>query len=298
MTDSSPSTVHLWIRRGDGRFLLGAPPAEGNSSLVFAAPSARVGRSDTELITALRLSAGETGINLPADQGKCVLSLPSPPGGGTGPASVWLFEYDGAADVSGMEWLSAGEITRLAEDGKLSPSQSYFPGKIAGLQRLVPERRGFRNVEFSRTEVSRGVRYPDINGQGRLFGGRLLEWIDEIAGIASMRHAGQNVSTVSIEHLEFKRGAYANDTLVLIANVTHVGKSSIEVRVDTWIEDLDTGRREVINRAFLTEVCIDSDGHSCTCPYGLLLESESEYARWEGAEKRIAIRRQGNREGF
>ena len=86
--------------------------------------------------------------------------------------------------------------------------------------------KGYRNVEYSRTEVSRCLRYPDINGQGRLFGGRLLAWIDEIAAIAATRHAGVNVTTAAIEHLEFKRGAYLNDVLVLIANVTHVGRTS------------------------------------------------------------------------
>ena len=58
--------------------------------------------------------------------------------------------------------------------------------------------KGYRNVEYSRTEVSRCLRYPDINGQGRLFGGRLLAWIDEIAAIAATRHAGVNVTTAAI----------------------------------------------------------------------------------------------------
>ena len=117
--------------------------------------------------------------------------------------------------------------------------------------------KGYRTVTYSRTEATHLLRYVDINGQNRLFGGKLLEWIDEIAGIAAMRHASMNVATVSIEHLEFKKGAFLNDTIVMIAYVTHVGRTSIEVRVDTWIEDPSTGIRTPINRAFLTEVCID-----------------------------------------
>lgn len=158
--------------------------------------------------------------------------------------------------------------------------------------------KGMKTVSESRAESTHALRYPDINGQGRLFGGRLLEWIDEIAGIAAMRHAGMNVATVSIEHLEFKKPAYLNDTLVMIANVTHVGRTSIEVRVDTYLEDRETGLRRSINRAFLTEVCIDENEKPVPCPYGLKIETVSEQARWEGAEKRIAIRRQAQREGF
>ena len=158
--------------------------------------------------------------------------------------------------------------------------------------------KGYRNVEYSRTEVSRCLRYPDINGQGRLFGGRLLAWIDEIAAIAATRHAGVNVTTAAIEHLEFKCGAYLNDVLVLIANVTHVGRTSIEVRVDTYIENQETGFRYAINRAFLTEVCIDESGKPTPVPYGLTLETESEKARWAGAEKRIESRKKAAREGY
>lgn len=158
--------------------------------------------------------------------------------------------------------------------------------------------KGYRTVSYSRTEATHALRYVDINGQNRLFGGKLLEWIDEIAGIAAMRHAGINVATVSIEHLEFKRAAFLNDTLVMIANVTHVGRTSIEVRVDTWIEDLQTGMRRPINRAFLTEVCIDENGRPTPVPYGLTIETFAEQARWEGAEKRIEARKKGREEGF
>ena len=158
--------------------------------------------------------------------------------------------------------------------------------------------KGYRKVEYSRTEVSRCLRYPDINGQGRLFGGRLLAWIDEIAAIAATRHAGVNVTTAAIEHLEFKRGAYLNDVLVLIANVTHVGRTSIVVRGDTYIENQETGFRYAINRAFLTEVCIDKEGKPTPVPYGLTLETEAEKARWAGAEKRIESRKKAAREGY
>ncbi len=158
--------------------------------------------------------------------------------------------------------------------------------------------KGYRTVTYSRTEATHLLRYVDINGQNRLFGGKLLEWIDEIAGIAAMRHASMNVATVSIEHLEFKKGAFLNDTIVMIAYVTHVGRTSIEVRVDTWIEDPKTGMRTPINRAFLTEVCIDENGKPAPVPYGLKIETFEEQAKWEGAEERIEARKKRQREGF
>ena len=154
-----------------------------------------------------------------------------------------------------------------------------------------------KNVADSLTEWTRVLRYEDINGQNRLFGGRLLAWIDEIAGTVAMRHSGADVTTAAIDNLQFKQGAALNDMVVIIARLTHVGHSSMEVRVDSYVEDHE-GFRHVINRAYLTLVCVDTDGRPKSVPYGLNVTSESEKAEWEGAEKRIELRKERTTEGF
>ena len=85
--------------------------------------------------------------------------------------------------------------------------------------------------------------------------------------------------------------------VVIIARLTHVGHSSMEVRVDSYVEDHE-GFRHVINRAYLTLVCVDTDGRPKSVPYGLNVTSESEKAEWEGAEKRIELRKERRMEGF
>ena len=155
-----------------------------------------------------------------------------------------------------------------------------------------------KKVSASETHQLHVVIHPDINGFGRLFGGRLLEWIDEVAGATARRHCGRDATTVAIDNLYFKSGAYLNDIVVIIARITYVGHTSVEVRVDTYVEDRKTGMRHVINRAYLTEVCVDQEGHPITVPYGLTIENESEKAEWEGALKRIEMRRKRRKEGF
>jgi acyl-CoA hydrolase len=80
--------------------------------------------------------------------------------------------------------------------------------------------------------------------------------------------------------------------------VTYVGRTSIEVRCDTYLEDLESGMRHSINRAFLTEVCVDKEGHPTPVPYGLKIESVAEQARYEGALNRIKMRKLAVQEGF
>ena len=94
-----------------------------------------------------------------------------------------------------------------------------------------------KTVELSRSEVTHVVMQIDINGQGRLFGGRLMEWIDEVGGMTAMRHSTHEVITASVDNLTFKAEARLNDMVVMIGKVTHVGNSSMEVRVDSYREN-------------------------------------------------------------
>lgn len=82
-----------------------------------------------------------------------------------------------------------------------------------------------KKVTDSLTEQIHVVIYPDINGFGRLFGGQLLKWIDEVAGATARRHCGNNATTAAIDNLQFKAGAFINDVLVLTGRVTYVGKT-------------------------------------------------------------------------
>ena len=153
-----------------------------------------------------------------------------------------------------------------------------------------------KRVSDSLTEQTYLLMHRHINGYGRLFGGQLMQWIDEIAGIVSMRHSGGRITTSCIDNLNFKAGAYLNDTIVLIGRITYVGKSSMEVRVDTYVEDLH-GMRRVINRAYVVIVAIDEQGHAVEVP-GLILETESERAEWEAGKRRYDLRKQRRKEGF
>ena len=155
-----------------------------------------------------------------------------------------------------------------------------------------------KNVEDSVTEWTRVVKYNDINSEGRLFGGQLMSWIDEVAGTVALRHSGNPVATAAVDNMQFKQGAVLGDVLVIIGKLTHVGRTSMEVRVDTYVEDVQTGMRHVMNRAYFTEVCIDNDGTPCIVPYGMNIRTESEKAEWEGAIKRRELRKQRRMEGF
>ena len=137
----------------------------------------------------------------------------------------------------------------------------------------------------SYTEQVHLVNLSDLNGSKRLFGGVLLSWIDMTAGIVARRHTGMNVSTVAIDNLHFIAPAYRNDLVVLCGKVTYVGRTSLEVRVDSYVEKED-GSRTQINKAFLVMVALNENDKPCEIP-GLIPETEEEKAEMEaGAERR------------
>ena len=156
--------------------------------------------------------------------------------------------------------------------------------------------RPVKKVSDSLTEQQYLICPTHINNYGRLFGGNLLKWIDELAGIVAIRHCGAAVTTAAIDNLQFKAPAFSGDLVVLEGRVTYVGRSSMEIRVDTFREALN-GTRTMINRAYIDMVSINEKGEPIEVP-GLLIENEEQRAECEAAKKRKELRNQRRREGF
>lgn len=153
-----------------------------------------------------------------------------------------------------------------------------------------------REVSESIVETVHMVRPNHLNASGRLFGGVLMQWIDEVAGLVAKRHTRMNVTTASVDNLKFLRGAYQRDVIIIIGKATYVGRTSMEVKVDTYIEANDSSRT-LINRAYFTMVGLDKDDKPAVIP-GLILTTEKEEEEWENAKKRREMRMLRKEEGF
>jgi len=153
-----------------------------------------------------------------------------------------------------------------------------------------------KRVSESRAEQVQIIMSGDTNGYGRLFGGRLVEWIDVVAAVVARRHSGCEVTTVSIDNLHFKAPAYVNETVVLMGQATYTGRTSVEVKVDTYSESL-SGERSMINRAYVTMVALDENEKPAPVP-ALILENDEQKALWAAGEKRRELIKQRRLENF
>lgn len=152
-----------------------------------------------------------------------------------------------------------------------------------------------KRVSDSITEQAYHVRARYLNSAERLFGGTLMSWIDETGGMAARRHANMSVITAAVDQLHFVKEVKKSQIVVLVAKLTHVGTTSMEVRVDTFVEALD-GNRERVNRAYLVFVAL-KDNKPCRVPR-LEVITDEEKAEWEAGERRTLLRRQRRIEGF
>ena len=148
--------------------------------------------------------------------------------------------------------------------------------------------RPMKTVDDSRVETVYLVRPTHLNGANRLFGGILMQWIDEAAGIVAKRHCGGNVTTASVDNLTFLHGAYQNDMIVIKGKLTWVGNTSMEVCVDTYVETL-SGERYRIKNAHFMMVALDENNKPVQVPR-LELQTDDERLAWEHGEERRRIR--------
>ena len=122
----------------------------------------------------------------------------------------------------------------------------------------------------------------------RLFGGQIMAWIDVVGAVAARRYTHCGVTTVSVENLNFLKPAYLNDTVVQEAQVTWTGRTSLEVRVDTYVEKLD-GTRDRVNRAYLVFVALDENDEPTPVP-PFTPETDAEKREFAAAQERRRIR--------
>jgi acyl-CoA hydrolase len=123
-----------------------------------------------------------------------------------------------------------------------------------------------------------------VNGVNRLFGGQLMAWIDVAAAVEARRHTRRQVITAAVDNLWFLGPAFLDETVRLDARVTWTGRTSLEVRVDSFVESI-LGSERLINRAYLVFVALDNQGKPSPFP-AFTPVTEEEKQEWAQAEKR------------
>jgi acyl-CoA hydrolase len=104
-----------------------------------------------------------------------------------------------------------------------------------------------------------------------------------------MRHAHKVVVTASVDQMSFLHPVRIGQWVRLRSAVNRVFRTSMEVGVKVWMEDLIRGETLHTSSAYLTFVAIDADG--CAVPvHPAIPETEEEKRRYDEAGRRREYR--------
>jgi len=125
----------------------------------------------------------------------------------------------------------------------------------------------------------------ETNYLDNLFGGELLARMDRACSIAARRHSRRIVVTASVNHVAFSKSVPVGSVVTVEAKVSRAFKSSMEVYVDVWIEDRQSGERTQVNEGIYTFVAVDETGKPVPIPQ-IIPKTELEKKRYDGALRR------------
>lgn len=131
----------------------------------------------------------------------------------------------------------------------------------------------------------------DTNGLGNVHGGVIMKLVDEAGALAAMRHAQRPVVTVVVDSMTFNLPIHVGNLVQFNAELTYVGRTSMEVRVEVIAENPLTGDKNISNTAYLVYVALDNDGKP-TPIAPLIYDTPEQEARAKLAQERQAYRKQ------
>ena len=141
----------------------------------------------------------------------------------------------------------------------------------------------------SRTEMIEAVLPNDANLLGNILGGRVMHLIDIAGAISAYRHAQGHVVTASVDYIDFRNPIKVGDLILLKSQVNRAFRTSIEVGVEVFSENIFTGKRTHTSHAFVTYVAIDQNNRPRPVP-PVIARTASERRRYREAGIRRRIR--------
>ncbi|MEJ2006926.1 MAG: acyl-CoA thioesterase [Acidobacteriota bacterium] len=151
---------------------------------------------------------------------------------------------------------------------------------------MQKQKREGKTVSESKVEMVEVVLPNDANPLGNILGGKVMHLIDIAGAIVAHRHTRNVVVTVSVDNLDFVHPIRVGQLIILRAQITRSFRTSVEVAVKVYLEDLITGERRQTSSAFVTYVALDAGGHPAKVPPVIPLTPEEKHEYREALIRR------------
>lgn len=125
----------------------------------------------------------------------------------------------------------------------------------------------------------------ETNPLNNLFGGELLARMDRAASISARRHSRRICVTASVNHVAFNKAIPLGSVVTVESKVSRAFNTSMEIYIDVWIEDRESGNKTKANEAIYTFVAVDETGNPVSVPQ-IEPQTELEKVRFDAALRR------------
>ncbi len=142
-----------------------------------------------------------------------------------------------------------------------------------------------KKVSQSRVQLAQLMQPQHANNHGNVHGGWIMRLMDEAGALACMRHAQSRVVTVAVDRMTFHRPIRLGDLVTFTAEVSYVGRTSMEAQVEVVAENPVTGECVYTNTAFFVYVALGEQDQPVQVP-PLIPENQAQVARMEEGRQR------------
>ncbi len=148
-----------------------------------------------------------------------------------------------------------------------------------------------KTVEQSKVSIGNLMQPEQANMSGNVHGGEVMKMMDNAAGIVAFRHARTNIVTARVDMLEFHHPIHIGNLVLCLAELTFVGKSSMEILVTVLVEDLYKEEpAKIALTAFFTMVALGKDGKATSVsPLEITTDEEGRLFE-EGKQRYLAYK--------
>ncbi len=151
--------------------------------------------------------------------------------------------------------------------------------------------RSRKRISESRSNLSAIMGPQEANVLGNVHGGVIMKMVDEAGALVAIRHAGNLVVTVAVDSMIFVQPILVGYLVTCKAELTYVGHTSMEVRVEVIAENPLLGEPKMTNVGYVVYVAIDTEGKPIEVPE-IEFETPEQEARAELGKQRQAYRKQ------